>query len=412
MRLVKRAPVKTLLILCLSALLVFSLAWLNHTIHVTEAEIERLWAETVIEGELIQNHYETQDTIGFGVISRYIWDLIYFSGFVVDYYIESSFFNRYSSLLTIGVSDLNELIANNTKTLLDEQLGVICDDMTVEFFDGFDEDDFAFVSSEGDEMAIIPIIIRRELAQNWASYIALDEPFQWGMNEMAMVIGVFDGGLRRGINRWSDDIPLAIVPESYVRTTTGRWPFWGIGTIQTYYPPLLTARFNIDPARNREIQDFRNMIEPFLDENNVGMLGTVSLILFMDDGVLFDVIVPMEQNLSLLRILYPIVIAVSFALTVGLMLLLMMQNAKNAAIMRVLGAKKATTQRAVCIEQLGVCTVGVVLGLLAVIIFAGTVGSVPFILAGLYLAGAFIGSTAGAVIISVRSPLELLQVRE
>jgi len=153
-------------------------------------------------------------------------------------------------------------------------------------------------------------------------------------------------------------------------------------------------------------------MEPFLRENNLGAMGRIPLILLINDDIIHNVILPMEQNLSLLRVLYPIAISVAFALAIGLSLLTMLQNAKNAAIMRALGKPKVRTQFTLCAEQLLVSVVGVLLGLVVLFIIGTAFEVTPFALAGMYIGGVIIGSAIGAFIISAKTPIDLLQVRE
>jgi len=174
----------------------------------------------------------------------------------------------------------------------------------------------------------------------------------------------------------------------------------------------MTVRFTIDPARNREIYRLRELVEPRLSNNNLDVFGVFPLLLHVHDDVIHNVIIPMEQNLSLLRILYPIAIGVTFMLALGLSLLTMLQSAKNAAIMRVLGKPRGASQFMLCTEQLIVCIAGILLGLLILFIFIEGVGIALLFLAGVYLGGAVIGSAIGAFVISMRPPLFLLQVRE
>ena len=125
------------------------------------------------------------------------------------------------------------------------------------------------------------------------------------------------------------------------------------------------------------------------------------------------VVIPMEQNLSLLKLLYPIAIALSAIIGFGLSLLLMLQGAKVAAIMRVLGTTRAKSRATLCTEQAVVCLFGLVLGLAVLAAMGWGFGFVSSLgLAAVYLAGAATGSVAGAVVVTNRPPLELLQVKE
>jgi ABC-type antimicrobial peptide transport system permease subunit len=120
----------------------------------------------------------------------------------------------------------------------------------------------------------------------------------------------------------------------------------------------------------------------------------------------------MEQNLALMQLLYPVVIAVSVVIGAGLAVLLMLQNARIAAILRVLGFGKVRTRGMLCSEHVIVAVFGVIVGFVVMpLIGISLVGEMP-LLACLYVLGAFIGAISGAVIITSRAPLQLLQVKE
>jgi len=398
-----RTPIKTALALVLSLLLVFSLGWLNDTITFTESEIQRLWETTIIEGEIFRTFDHDSQTTSHAVISPSSWDLIERSGFLSDMYLEAVASVGY--LTVLGVSHLSGLIAENTKTITDEQLGVICDDMEIEFMPGFSAEDFVYSPDTP-----IPLILRRYMPEEWE--LPLDEPFPFFLST-AQIIGVFDGGLQRAANRFGETMPLFIMPvEDHREQFSGQWPFYGWGSIQTYRAPYMTARFTIDPARNREIEQFRGQVEPFLRDNTLGVQGAFPLLLMVNDDIIYDVILPMEQNLSLLRVLYPIAISVAFALAIGMSLLTMLQNTKNAAIMRALGKPKVNVQFTLCTEQIIVSITGVLLGLGVLFIIGTAVELTPFVLAGMYIGGIVIGSAIGAFIINAKTPIDLLQVRE
>jgi len=405
-----RTPAKTALVLVLSLLLVFSMGWLYETINFTEAEIERLWETTVIEAEILQDIDNYEPNAWWSphhIIAPDIWDRIEYSGFLGEAYLESMTF--WGEAAIMWVSHLRGLVYENTRTITDEQLGVICANMELEFMEGFGFDDFVFSADE-----IVPLVVRREMAEEIAEAVAqgyVEEIFQFMMFPEAQIIGVFDGGLQRGINRLGDDIPMWVLPiEANRYHFNGGWGWQtvgGVGEPIFSRSPYTTARFTIDPARNREIDSFREIIEPFLGGNRFG-----TIILAVNDDIIHDVILPMEQNLSLLRVLYPIAIAVAFALGVGMALLAMLQNAKNAAIMRALGKPKFKTQLTLCAEQIIVCFVGVLGALLGLIVFGAAFALTPFVLAGMYVVGVVLGSAVGAFVISAKTPIELLQVRE
>ena len=187
-----------------------------------------------------------------------------------------------------------------------------------------------------------------------------------------------------------------------------------------------TLSFSINPAMSRYLADFTEEMAELLVFTEVftdvwvPTFGGMDLInarvdynhqLIINDAELRLVIMPLESNLNLLRLLYPMVLALSFVLSLGLCLLIMLQNAKNAAIMRVLGMPKAKTRFNLFMELVAVCFIGLLIGFAAVLIMGVTLPE-ALLLAAVYLTGATIGTAVGAIVVSQKTPLDLLQVRE
>jgi len=174
------------------------------------------------------------------------------------------------------------------------------------------------------------------------------------------------------------------------------------------------ARFAIDPERNRELPEFRaKMSELFADDGNKGVVDTT---LIFWDNQMTQVVEPMEKNLLLIKILHTVTMTVSALIAAGLGALMVLQSAKEAAIMRVLGVTKRVARSMLCGEQALLCLLGLTLGLGSLAILRGHVSAAftgPALgCAGLYLAGCLIGAWQGARSVTDRAPLELLQVKE
>ena len=210
----------------------------------------------------------------------------------------------------------------------------------------------------------------------------------------AKIIGVHNGEIRRdGLE------DAAILPVSVLEV------IHGIGT------RYITARFEINPGKNRELEVVQEEWEDIARIRNV---GDAVLDFVWHDAELRQVVEQTERNLSLLLILYPIAVTASLLIGFGLGLLLMLPNAKNAAIMRVLGAKIGKTRRILGTGQLLCCVLGLFLGL-TIQYLAGwnQAGQLTLLIqAGLYFAVMLIGSGIGMMVITKHTPIELLQVKE
>ena len=118
----------------------------------------------------------------------------------------------------------------------------------------------------------------------------------------------------------------------------------------------------------------------------------------------------------LIETLYPIAVVIAVLIGAVLPGLIIIQSAKEASILRVLGTTKRRTRVMLIFEQLILCLVGLILAfaILAVVNGSGIFGVAGFI--GIYCALHFIGCTIGTTIASIvvtkRKILELLQVKE
>jgi hypothetical protein len=101
------------------------------------------------------------------------------------------------------------------------------------------------------------------------------------------------------------------------------------------------------------------------------------------------------------------------AITFIFNIILMLQNAKNAAIMRVLGGSKGRSRVVLWLEPISVNFCGLIIGFLIVSVLGWGSGlSSTLVLIGLFFIGSMVGSLMGVVLITNRAPLDLLQVKE
>lgn len=119
---------------------------------------------------------------------------------------------------------------------------------------------------------------------------------------------------------------------------------------------------------------------------------------------------------DMLRTLFPI--AAAGAILIGLIapILIIMQSAKEASLLRILGTTKRRTRCILALEQFGLSILGLMLATLGLILYnaglflrsAGTL----LLCGGLYLLGCSCASVMAAVSVTRRKVLELLQVKE
>jgi ABC-type lipoprotein release transport system permease subunit len=425
-RRILRAPVKSALAVLLALFFALSLGWINHTIIFNEGEVERLFNTTIITADIVRAT-DGHPMFENAPIRQDVLDQVLYSGFVQDAYVEGVWFwgnidhTLYSTLL--GVSCIEGFVENNTLTPLDAQIGVEGESLEITFAEGFGMIDF--ILGEGRP---IPVVVRYSalevLEVGLGDAVSInDTAMPWVLIDgewvqethrhvaQAQIVGYFTGGISRAVNSM-DDIH-AVVPEQFLRNEfSEHWTLepegWGIGAL-TYK----TARLYLDPARNRELSRLPELMTTQLAGNHLGRnFGAFPLEILIHDELLRIVIEPMERNVAFLRVLYPLSIAAAVVLGLGLSLLTMLHNAKNAAIMRILGASRRTTRFALGVEQVLICIIGVIVGLVVLFAMGASVSITPFMLAAVYFTSALLGTAVGTFVISMRAPLDLLQVRE
>jgi len=286
------------------------------------------------------------------------------------------------------------------------------------FIEGFDISDFGY-----DDPTLtqpIPVVLhqdlleRRNLSLGDVAYISFEignDLRAWSYPFMGVtateypvhIVGTYRGHTIGSLLHPADE-ELVIMPLDALQYIRGD------------YMTYMMLRVEIDPARNHELAEFEERVGEIIGRNGIQRdeWSRMSLPLRMtiDDDEFRQIVIPLEHNLELLEILYPIAIVAAVILGTGLSLMLMLQHTKNAAAMRVLGSTRRRIRVLLCVELLIVNIIGIVLALSVVPLLDLGFDEVFFRLAGVYLAGVIVGGIIGAIVVSRRTPLELLQVRE
>lgn len=178
-----------------------------------------------------------------------------------------------------------------------------------------------------------------------------------------------------------------------------------LGHLQEHVEGLSYHRlsFEVNPDFNRKIDTFKEEIAPLLTHHEP------SYLLVLRDHVLRGVIVPLEQNIAMMNMLYPILLTLAAFISAGLTVLLLLSVIKQATIMRVLGMSKSRIITGWIAEQGFLCLLGVGFGtLISLLAFGGV--SLPSIV--IYLSGSIVASLVFMLLLIRQQPLELLQMRE
>ena len=443
-----RAPVKTVLTLIVAAFLISALGVLQWSIRDTESEINRLYDTTVVSGEL-----QRAAVVGGGnvepVIFRNTVDMLLGQDIFLSYYLEATFWQSYvipaepdgsfptgvegdfwddlwryirttywgdrsareNPILAFSdfdnfVDEQNRLLDDTPPGILDPgiadfgDLGVAAGPLEVEFGAGFGQGDFVYL----DQSLVVPIpVILSDLTLERRGLSVGDVAFI-GHNTV--------GGQRA---RRAFEVPIVIIGQhnGNISQTVGRnavlMPLAALEFLRGDMLEYIAFRFEVEPAVNRELGEIRAELQERMRRHRQS--GAYALDFYLHDSEL-QVVADLEQNLQLLELLYPVAVGISVLIGIGLAVLLLLQSAKIAAILRILGFGKKHTRAIVCLEHIIVSLIGLIIGLV-ILTFAHFGVSAPLpALAALYLSAVITGAAIGSFIMTRRAPLELLQVKE
>jgi len=418
-----RAPAKALLGLVLAMFVVISLGWLYSTINSMEQELERLLDESHITAQITR---DPEDNRHFGdwqayfqqtPISQASLDALIETGFVDELYLEALW--QFSFVRPVTQPNLppRASVEYQSHIILGISHWGGFGDIDIEFAPGFAEENFAFGTSH----TPIPIIIRREMLAS--QHLTLGERAiiveSFGETEIraqVRIIGVFDNiDQTHAINHFGDTRGIIIMPLEALRHKVAEHKIFEFLDPSGF--TYMTVRISIDPSRNHQLNDLHDDIQDALEQNDLGSyMGPMPLVLLIDNEVEAMLIPNMQENLELLRLIFPIAISVSIAMAMGVSILTMLRNAKNVAIMRALGKAANYIRFSLFMWQVLVCITGIALGLAVLYILELRMGNAfaiaPLVMAGMYFAGAVMGTIIGVVAVGAKHPLDLLLIRE
>jgi len=413
LRHILRSPAKSALSMLIALFFVMVLGWLTESILRSEESIDRLYADTIVYGEVTAaNAFLVGDIIRRGTIESIID-----SGYVENLYIEAGHFRAFlvppcdaGSLpedwydiigfdreqhIFYSLDTLDFIFAFNDVDLFMarnyiEGIGGVY----IEYAPGFAPTDFVH-----NQHMPIPVIISEYTAQRRGVGLG-DEviiaytqysPRSWDYSS-AIVIGIHNDNISREAAQSAILLPTDTIEEI-------------LGHV-TMYTTLL---FTVIPYYNRQLEYVYQYLHELVNARGAGI---VPLALLFADQLLHTLVGVASQTLLLLELVYPVALGASAVIAGGLAMLLMLQTAKKAAIMHVLGTNKIKTMAMLLIGEVIICLAGMVPAL-AILAMMG-VNFSPVFLASVvvYFSAVVIGATLGVMIIVRRKPLELLQVRE
>ncbi|MGE5578750.1 MAG: FtsX-like permease family protein [Bacillota bacterium] len=405
-----RAPQKSALTVVVALGFTLALGWLSWSMERNEGNLDELYRVTEVEAEIVRIDPRLMtDAWGGGFIPSEKVDAVLETGFVKDAYLAATARARTVGAFVSGVASKRDYGRTVSEVPLvgysqPKRAFLSTHDRTdtgaVEYATGWDESLFSKEWTQ-DEIAAgeVPVVLHaatmRQLRLGLGDCVWLQNSTATGsMN--CKIAGQYTG------------VGTAAGPEAPILL-----PLSALTAFETDTLHYLTARFAIDPGRNRELPEFRAKVNEIFGVAEGEVAGTT---LKVWDEQMRQVVEPMERNLLLVRILRSVTIAVSVLIAAGLGALMVLQRAKEAAIMRVLGVTRHLVRSALCGEQMLLCVLGLVLGLASFAIVRGQVSTAfsgrALGCAALYLGGCLVGSWQGARSVTNRPPLELLQVKE
>ena len=162
-------------------------------------------------------------------------------------------------------------------------------------------------------------------------------------------------------------------------------------------PPFVSAVL----TDNWKAEEYREYAIELTKENSAAAIAFI-----MDTSKIENV----RNNIELMNTLYPIMIAAVMVIAAFLCGMLIIQNSKDIAIMRVLGTSKRRVRMIMVLEHMILCVIGVVFASV-ILLVRGVFAQLLWVVA-LYIVVILAASYVASVLASRKNVLELLQTRE
>jgi len=397
-----RSRLKSILTLVIALGFMTSMGWFQQTMDRSQKEIDHLYNTTEIEADILKTGSTTSSSGGEDFIPRRIIDSVFTSGFVNESILEAE--TTWVKIETL-----------EPEGEFSGEFAVYAYDSPDAFHSGMsDPDSLVFASrwnmdrftqprtlkeiKETGLPALFPARLLEQLQVNIGDTIRIKDRLE--RTYTCLIVGQYSGWI--GSSAYSTYTPIG---ESYVLI-----PLTILESTEGAFTRFRVAHFVLDPTRNRDLPELRASMETVMN-----VYGSKFRFVIWDEELRI-VVAQLEKNLSILQVLYPVVMAVSVLIAAGLCFLLLMQKTREAAILRVLGTTHTAVRLALIMESFSLSLIGVLsgLGLAALLWNASEASPIAALLtsAGLYLAGALAGLVSGAILVTNKQPIELLQVKE
>ena len=400
-----RARAKSVLTAALAAAFTLGLAAIHLSISVSEERLDQLYDNTVIKLELVQDKsvFRQRGRRSDGYIGVSAVQNLRETGFMAEEYLvgdnEAVVFlqeEAWSTEKYIRDAPQARMTVRSFDDLAEfqEKSG---GGFTITYHSGWDAELFSRDWSDAEEL--FPVLLPCELYDYCGMGPGRTVGILCGGFRVCQVAGYYEGEVEGG----AISAPL-LMPLSAVEAMEGNKMLYA------------KAVFSLDSSQNREIGRFRDELDGAMSSIRNGL----PLRALLYDEELCMAVEPLEDSIALMRLLYPVVAALSLLTAAGIAALFVMTSAKEAAILRILGTTKLRSRVMLALQTAVTSLAGLLLGLGGALAYAGRTR--PELLAGLvgasvlcamlYLLAAIAGAAASAAAVTGRNPLELLQVKE
>lgn len=395
-RQIRRSKGTTALLLAVSMVFMLALGYMQAAILQTSQKLEEMYQGIQVEAELLPS-----------VSGSYAGEPGYIAGSTVDALTATGFVQNsrlVAASTDVGLSPISGqggvfsglILCGITSTdLLNQDTGagmmVTGGDGVITYESGWDESLF---SKDYGDTQWYPIVVSENMLKTLHADLNDQVVLSAGSRGVtAMILGSYTGQFN-GLGTLTGEavlMPLALMQQLY--------------SDDLYYS---IAEFSLDPACNRNLDSFRAAGNQIVAGDTQSLL---SLNLVIWDEELRMVVQPLEKSLTLLQVLYPIAQGVVFLAAGAVALLLLLQETRTAAILRVLGIPRRTVQGMLAGKLLVLGLAGAWAGILAAAAWGKWTPQLA-LCAAVYLAGLVLGAILGCSRIVQKKPLEFLQVKE
>ena len=411
LRQIRRAPLKSALAMALALGFVVALGGMDLTAERSQAEADRLYETTVVEAKITQSN-PSMSVGTSNIINKSTVDAILETGLVQDVYLESQL--GYSCVAPFAadnvdmVYDESRMIRNVTYYGLNQPEAYCArNGIEITYAPGWDDGIFTEEWSLDDtKKREIPVVLSTNMLTQLG--LELENEFYAECDQTK------NGNGGRSYGRY-----LVVGQYTGQASMEGDPVLLGLSALLAaeerlaLEPAYSVAEFVLDPVKNRELSARREELKELVAQPNAGALD---LTLVLWDEELTQVVGPLEQNVRLMSVLYPVTAALSVLIAIGVSVLLLFQSAREMAALRAMGCTRRRVTGMFSCQQGLLCLLGILLGLVALGALRGGMEGVwkgkTLRCAGLYFLGATIGAMVTSTGLGRRKPMELLQIKE